>query len=76
MTIENEIESLKVFSKPLRNAGYDATAKLVNDEIAALGDNGTFADLKTIDKKLGLPRGTSFEMGGYSDYFAFETDED
>tara|TARA_E500000331_G_scaffold248459_1_gene238911 strand:+ start:332 stop:469 length:138 start_codon:yes stop_codon:yes gene_type:complete len=33
-------------------------------------------DLKTIDKKLGLPRGTSFEMGGYADYFAFEVDED
>ena len=54
--------------------GYDATAKLVNAEIAKLGDAGTFADLKTIDKKLGLPRGTSFEMGGYADYFAFEED--
>jgi len=72
MTIENEIESLKGFSKPLRNAGYDEIAKKVNEEIAALGENGTFADLETIDKKLGLPRGTSFEMGGYSDYFAFE----
>ena len=51
--------------------------KRVNEEIAALGDDGTFADLKLIDKKLGLPRGTSFEMGGYSDYFAFEeTGED
>ena len=30
--------------------GYDATAKLVNEEIAKLGDAGTFADLKTIDK--------------------------
>ena len=54
--------------------GYDETAKLVNEEIAKLGDAGTFADLKTIDKKLGLPRGTSFEMGGYADYFAFEED--
>jgi len=72
MTIENEIETLKGFSKPLRNAGYDEIAKKVNEEIAALGENGTFADLETIDKKLGLPRGTSFEMGGYSDYFAFE----
>ena len=72
MTIEDEIETLKGFSKPLRNAGYDEIAKKVNDEIAALGDDGTFADLKTIDDKLGLPRGTSFEMGGYSDYFAFE----
>ena len=72
MTIENEIETLKGFLKPLRNAGYDEIAKKVNDEIAALGDDGTFADLKLIDKKLGLPRGTSFEMGGFSDYFAFE----
>ena len=51
--------------------GYDATAKLVNEEIAKLGDAGTFADLKTIDKKLGLPKGTSFEMGGYADFFEF-----
>ena len=51
--------------------GYDATAKLVNEEIAKLGKGGTFADLKTIDDKLGLPRGTSFEMGGYVDYFTF-----
>ena len=57
-------------SNPLE--GYDAIAKKVNDEIADLGDDGTFADLKLIDKKLGLPRGTSFEMGGYADYFAFE----
>jgi hypothetical protein len=76
MTIENEIETLKGFSKPLRNAGYDEIAKKVNDEIAALGDDGTFADLKLIDKKLGLPRGSSFEMGGFADYFAFEVDED
>jgi hypothetical protein len=77
MTIEDEIGTLKGFSKPLRNAGYDEIAKKVNEEIAALGEDGTFADLKLIDKKLGLPRGTSFEMGGYSDYFAFEeTGED
>ena len=72
MTIEDETNFLRGLSKPLRNAGYDEIAKKVNDEIAALGDAGTFADLKTIDKKLALPRGTSFEMGGYADYFAFE----
>ena len=71
MTIENEIETLKGFSKPLRDAGYDEISKRVNLEIAALGDDGTFADLKLIDKKLGLPRGTSFEMGGYADWEAF-----
>ena len=54
--------------------GYDATAKLVNEEISKLGDTGTFADLAGIDKKLGLPKGTSWEMGGYADYFAFEED--
>ena len=77
MTIENEISFVRGLSNPLQNAGYDEIAKRVNEEIAALGDDGTFADLKLIDKKLGLPRGTSFEMGGYSDYFAFEeTGED
>ena len=40
-------------------------------EIAALGENATFADLTEIDERLGLPRGTAFEMGGYADYFAF-----
>jgi hypothetical protein len=55
--------------------GYDETAKLVNEEIAKLGDVGTFADLKTIDKKLGLPSGSSFEMGGFSDYFASMDDD-
>jgi hypothetical protein len=75
MTIEDETDFLRGFSKPLRNAGYDEIAKKVNEEIAALGDDGTFADLKLIDKKLGLPRGSSFEMGGFADYFAFE-DED
>ena len=54
--------------------GYDETAKLVNEEIAKLGDAGTFADLAGIDKKLGLPKGTSWEMGGFADYFAFEED--
>ena len=44
--------------------------KKVNEEIAALRDDGTFANLKNIDKKLGLPRRTSFEMGGFADYFA------
>ena len=55
--------------------GYDATAKLVNEEIAKLEDAGTFADLKTIDEKLGLPSGSSFEMGGYADYFASMDDD-
>jgi hypothetical protein len=55
--------------------GYDATAKLVNEEIAKLGDAGTFADLAGIDKKLGLPKGTSWEMGGYADYFASMDDD-
>ena len=54
--------------------GYDATAKKVNEEISKLGEGGTFADLAGIDKKLRLPRGTSFEMSGYADYFAFEED--
>ena len=50
---------------------YDETEKLVNDEIAKLGDTGTSAHLAEIDKKLGLPRGTSFDVAGFADYFAF-----
>jgi len=54
--------------------GYDEISKRVNNAIAKLGDTGTFADLKEIDKKLRLPRGTSWEMSGYADYFAFVED--
>ena len=53
---------------------YDEIAKRVNDEITKLGKGGTYADLKGIDKKLRLPRGTSWEMGGFADYYAFEED--
>ena len=55
---------------------YDEISKLVNAEIALLGDSAKFADLKHIDHKLDLPRGTSFDAGGYADYFAFIDEED
>ena len=55
--------------------GYDATAKLVNEEIAKLGDKGTFADLAKIDKDLGLQTGTSFEAGGYADFFEYMSED-
>ena len=73
--IDDEIAFLRGLSKPLRNAGYDEISKLVNNEIAKLGGDGTFADLTGIDRKLGLPKGTSFECGGYADYFAFMGDD-
>ena len=56
--------------------GYDEISKRVNNAIAKLGDTGTFADLAGIDKKLGLPKGTSFECGGFADYFAFMGEDD
>ena len=33
---------------------------------------GVLKKPKRLDKKLELPRGTSFVMGGFSDYLAFE----
>ena len=54
---------------------YDDIAALVIEEFSKLGEGATFDDLSVIDAKLGLPRGTSWEMAGYADYFAFE-DED
>ena len=45
------------------------------DKITKLGDTGTFVELAKIDTKLRLPRGTSWEIRGYADYFAF-IDED
>ena len=70
--VDEEISILRSWKR--MSGGYDATARKVNEEISKLGDAGTFADLKTIDEKLGLPKGTSFEMGGFADYFAFEED--
>ena len=54
---------------------YHEISKRVNEEISKLGKKGTFADLAKIDKELGLPRGTSWEMGRFADYLAFD-DED
>ena len=54
---------------------YDAIATRVNALIAALGKDATFADLTEIDERLGLPRGTAFEMGGFADYFAYVEDD-
>ena len=68
-------ELVKQYQKDNPPEGYDAISKRVNEEIAKLGKGGTFADLAEIDRKLGLPKGTSWEMGGFADYFAFE-DED
>ena len=69
--VAEEVAFLRGLSKPLRNDGYDGISKRVNDEISKLGKGRTFADLAVIDKKLGLPKGTSWEMGGFADYFAF-----
>ena len=54
------------------SGGYDAISRQVNESIAELPGAATFADLAGIDRKLGLLRGTSWEMGGFADYFAFE----
>ena len=64
-------EMVATYSQSNPREGYDEISKRVNDEVAKLGDTGTFANLTGIDKKLRLPRGTSWEMGGYADYFAF-----
>ena len=68
-------ELVQQYQKDNPPEGYDAISKRVNDEIAKLGKGGTFADLAEIDKKLRLPSGTSWEMGGFADYYAFEDDD-
>ena len=68
-------ELVATYRKSNPPEGYDEIAKRVNEEIAKLGMSGTYADLAKIDKELGLPKGTSWEMGGFADYYAFE-DED
>ena len=71
--LDEEISILRSWKR--MSGGYDETAKLVNESIAELGEDATFADLAGIDKKLRLPRGTSFEMSGFADQFA-SMDED
>ena len=68
--VRKEMVATYIRSNPCE--GYDAIAKRVNDEIAKLGDTGTFANLTGIDTKLGLPRGTSWEMSGMADWYTFE----
>jgi len=70
--IEAEIEPLRKLKKPYRELSYDQICGLVNLEISKFGEDCTGADLRGIDKKLGLPRGTSFEADGFSDYLTFE----
>ena len=50
----------------------DEISKQVNVKISKLGKSGNFADLAKIDNKLRLPRETSWEMGPFADYVAFE----
>ena len=69
--IKNEIKAIRKFKKQSRDLSYDQISKIVNEEISKLGEDSTFADLREIDKKLGLPSGTAFEAAGFSDYFAF-----
>ena len=69
--IKNEIKAIRKFKKQSRDLSYDQISKMVNEEISKLGEDSTFADLREIDKKLGLPSGTAFEATGFSDYFVF-----
>jgi len=57
----------------MTNKTYDQIADHVNKELKKT-ENQTFGALSDIDNKLNLPSGTSFEMSGWSDYFAFEDD--
>ena len=68
--VDEEISILSSWKR--MSGGYDAISRQVNECIAELPGDATFADLAGIDRKLGLPRGTSWEMGGLADYFAFE----
>jgi len=70
--LDVEIKILRSWKK--LSGGYDAIAKKVNYEIANFGATGTFSELAKIDTKLGLPRGTSWEMSGIADWYAFEED--
>ena len=68
--VRKEMVATYIRSNP--REGYDEIAKKVNYEIVKLGDTGTFSELAKIDTKLGLPRGTSWEMSGIADWYAFE----
>ena len=57
----------------MTNKTYEQISDQVNEELRKT-ENKTFGALSEVDKKLNLPSGTSFEMAGWSDYFAFEWD--
>ena len=63
--VRKELVATYLRSNPTE--GYDAISKRVNEKIAELGEDATFADLAGIDRKLRLPRGTSFEMSGFAE---------
>ena len=67
--VKDGITFLRGLVKPLRNESYDDICKKVNKEIKTLGKGATFANFKDIDKKLGLPSGTAFEIAGFEDIF-------
>ena len=67
--VKDEMKFLRGLVKPLSNDSYNDICKKVNNEIETLGDGATFAALKDIDKKLGLPSGTAFEIAGFEDIF-------
>ena len=69
--IEKEIEALRKLRKPYQRLTYDQISNLVNTELSKLERDFTSADLREIDKKLGLPSGTSFEASGMSDFLQF-----
>ena len=54
------------------NLSYDEISKMVNDKLKE-DDSLTPSD---VDNELNLPSGSSFEMGGWSDYFEFMEGED
>jgi len=58
-----------------QNKSYDEIAKMVNDKLKQ-SENKTFGALQETNDELNLPSGTSFEMSGWSDYYAYMDGED
>ena len=55
----------------MNNKTYDEIIQLVNAELQQT-ETITFSTFRLLDKKLKLPRGTSLDASGWSDFIDFQ----
>jgi hypothetical protein len=59
------------YKMKMKNKTYDEIIQLVNEELQQT-ETITFSSLRQLDRKLGLPRGTSVDASGWKDSLDFQ----